>query len=132
RLVPKDPILVKHQLTVYILTLSLHDALPILRSNENSLIFTSSMLAMRGCHGYTIKYSVRMMRFQNTLNCGDDNVLANKHDLAERSEEHTSELQSRENIVCRLLLEKKKYIQDYTQTRMNHYMRSYIYIHYSD
>src|SRR5690606_41941032 len=27
---------------------------------------------------------------------------------AERSEEHTSELQSRENIVCRLLLEKKK------------------------
>src|SRR5690606_39971942 len=27
--------------------------------------------------------------------------------LAERSEEHTSELQSRENLVCRLLLEKK-------------------------
>src|SRR5690606_41472000 len=27
-----------------------------------------------------------------------------------RSEEHTSELQSRENIVCRLLLEKKKSI----------------------
>src|SRR5690606_41584372 len=28
-----------------------------------------------------------------------------------RSEEHTSELQSRENLVCRLLLEKKKHIQ---------------------
>src|SRR5690606_41726100 len=28
--------------------------------------------------------------------------------LAVRSEEHTSELQSRENLVCRLLLEKKK------------------------
>src|SRR5690606_41917592 len=28
--------------------------------------------------------------------------------LAARSEEHTSELQSRENLVCRLLLEKKK------------------------
>src|SRR5690606_40030060 len=28
---------------------------------------------------------------------------------ARRSEEHTSELQSRENLVCRLLLEKKKY-----------------------
>src|SRR5436309_9722141 len=28
-----------------------------------------------------------------------------------RSEEHTSELQSRENLVCRLLLEKKKYRQ---------------------
>src|SRR5690606_40058646 len=29
----------------------------------------------------------------------------------DRSEEHTSELQSRENLVCRLLLEKKKQIQ---------------------
>src|SRR5690606_41419997 len=29
-------------------------------------------------------------------------------DLCARSEEHTSELQSRENLVCRLLLEKKK------------------------
>src|SRR5690606_7917070 len=28
--------------------------------------------------------------------------------LQRRSEEHTSELQSRENLVCRLLLEKKK------------------------
>src|SRR5690606_41210930 len=28
-----------------------------------------------------------------------------------RSEEHTSELQSRENLVCRLLLEKKKHTQ---------------------
>src|SRR5690606_42159426 len=28
-----------------------------------------------------------------------------------RSEEHTSELQSRENLVCRLLLEKKKLIE---------------------
>src|SRR5207302_5564889 len=33
-----------------------------------------------------------------------------------RSEEHTSELQSRENLVCRLLLEKKKTnTQDYTK-----------------
>src|SRR5436309_11380573 len=28
--------------------------------------------------------------------------------VGSRSEEHTSELQSRENLVCRLLLEKKK------------------------
>src|SRR2546430_10854217 len=28
-----------------------------------------------------------------------------------RSEEHTSELQSQSNLVCRLLLEKKKHIQ---------------------
>src|SRR5690606_41041394 len=30
-----------------------------------------------------------------------------QHDEGLRSEEHTSELQSRENLVCRLLLEKK-------------------------
>src|SRR5690606_41384127 len=32
---------------------------------------------------------------------------------ARRSEEHTSELQSRENLVCRLLLEKKKQINQH-------------------
>src|SRR5690242_21617791 len=31
-----------------------------------------------------------------------------EHDAAVRSEEHTSELQSHVNLVCRLLLEKKK------------------------
>src|SRR2546422_7146603 len=31
-----------------------------------------------------------------------------RHPLARRSEEHTSELQSRLHLVCRLLLEKKK------------------------
>src|SRR5690606_41962859 len=31
-----------------------------------------------------------------------------RQDAYNRSEEHTSELQSRENLVCRLLLEKKK------------------------
>src|SRR5690606_40537903 len=34
-------------------------------------------------------------------------VLAFHEPLPTRSEEHTSELQSRENLVCRLLLEKK-------------------------
>src|SRR2546429_7063920 len=33
----------------------------------------------------------------------------------ERSEEHTSELQSRLHLVCRLLLEKKKILADYTR-----------------
>src|SRR5690606_40937426 len=33
---------------------------------------------------------------------------ANPSRTRARSEEHTSELQSRENLVCRLLLEKKK------------------------
>src|SRR2546430_9403519 len=32
---------------------------------------------------------------------------------AKRSEEHTSELQSQSNLVCRLLLEKKKRIQQF-------------------
>src|SRR2546427_1394744 len=33
------------------------------------------------------------------------------YDVSIRSEEHTSELQSQSNLVCRLLLEKKKYLQ---------------------
>src|SRR5215475_10918458 len=37
---------------------------------------------------------------------------------ARRSEEHTSELQSRENLVCRLLLEKKK-----KQKNLKHYVK---------
>src|SRR5438874_3682949 len=37
-------------------------------------------------------------------------------DAAARSEEHTSELQSRRDLVCRLLLEKKKKIQHNDQT----------------
>src|SRR6478735_11631691 len=35
-----------------------------------------------------------------------------EHALAGRSEEHTSELQSPCNLVCRLLLEKKKHIKN--------------------
>src|SRR2546421_4258664 len=35
-------------------------------------------------------------------------------DLDDRSEEHTSELQSRSDLVCRLLLEKKKKTQTVT------------------
>src|SRR3712207_6936933 len=38
----------------------------------------------------------------------DDGQVALLRDLLERSEEHTSELQSRQYLVCRLLLEKKK------------------------
>src|SRR6266700_5035797 len=39
-------------------------------------------------------------------------ILAHSPPLPFRSEEHTSELQSRENLVCRLLLEKKKKIEE--------------------
>src|ERR1035438_10742415 len=37
--------------------------------------------------------------------------------LAYRSEEHTSELQSLRNLVCRLLLEKKTRIESWTETK---------------
>src|SRR5690606_40028169 len=37
-----------------------------------------------------------------------DHVATARRSSRSRSEEHTSELQSRENLVCRLLLEKKK------------------------
>src|SRR3712207_7660169 len=39
---------------------------------------------------------------------GDADRLARARDRQARSEEHTSELQSRQYLVCRLLLEKKK------------------------
>src|SRR5258707_10850171 len=41
-----------------------------------------------------------------------------------RSEEHTSELQSRQYLVCRLLLEKKKKIQ--RETRVDHLINEQI------
>src|SRR5690625_5543649 len=37
-----------------------------------------------------------------------------------RSEEHTSELQSRGHLVCRLLLEKKKRIEKWTYKALKH------------
>src|SRR5690606_41514903 len=43
------------------------------------------------------------IRMQRSLN-----HVQNWRNVLPRSEEHTSELQSRENLVCRLLLEKKK------------------------
>src|SRR5690606_41380148 len=43
----------------------------------------------------------------------DDEARTNTDPL-DRSEEHTSELQSRENLVCRLLLEKKNRYAVYT------------------
>src|SRR2546430_3005561 len=40
------------------------------------------------------------------------------HPPAVRSEEHTSELQSQSNLVCRLLLEKKKKLFHYVRVRV--------------
>src|SRR2546422_7039654 len=44
----------------------------------------------------------------NHIGFQDDAIAELKQALALRSEEHTSELQSRLHLVCRLLLEKKK------------------------
>src|SRR2546430_7200185 len=43
--------------------------------------------------------------------------------IAYRSEEHTSELQSQSNLVCRLLLEKKKTKYHYPQRQTQHALR---------
>src|SRR3712207_8410073 len=43
---------------------------------------------------------------------GAHDVPAEEHRAAQRSEEHTSELQSRQYLVCRLLLEKKTRLHD--------------------
>src|SRR5690554_8235761 len=82
-----------HTPTTEIYTLSLHDALPI--------CFYSS----DGCFRFNA-YAVFV--FGNTAN-GDT---VEGQQFAVRSEEHTSELQSRPHLVCRLLLEKKKKIKN--------------------
>src|SRR3712207_8653987 len=46
--------------------------------------------------------------------CNRRNIVGGIGTQRSRSEEHTSELQSRQYLVCRLLLEKKKKIQNNT------------------
>src|SRR2546422_2510135 len=75
--------------TTEIYTLSLHDALPI-------WLLCTVMVSLRS----TVSVRSRWM----TLVSSRSMVLR----LSLRSEEHTSELQSRLHLVCRLLLEKKK------------------------
>src|SRR5690606_41673135 len=77
--------------TSAISTLSLHDALPILESGFGSQRGNQNMLSSIA----TLAYDCRRPEFFT------------EQLYAARSEEHTSELQSRENLVCRLLLEKK-------------------------
>src|SRR2546429_845929 len=49
----------------------------------------------------------------------------------ERSEEHTSELQSRLHLVCRLLLEKKKKNTDLTSSHTYYYLKYSTVLHNS-
>src|SRR5690554_7134531 len=46
--------------------------------------------------------------------CGPHPATGNEQQCQGRSEEHTSELQSRPHLVCRLLLEKKKKVAGHT------------------
>src|SRR2546429_4144906 len=81
--------------TTEIYTLSLHDALPI----SNSPLSWQQRRA-------TIAFAPRTVQ--------------NIPDRLRRSEEHTSELQSRLHLVCRLLLEKKKKKQKPTSQPNQH------------
>src|SRR3712207_9023708 len=60
--------------------------------------------------GLTIRPIRTMMNHATTEVFFDDLLVPAGNLIGERSEEHTSELQSRQYLVCRLLLEKKKLI----------------------
>src|SRR3712207_8590158 len=75
--------------TPEIYTLSLHDALPISPDFNKEVVYK-----IKGANR-NLQYDEHTSRSRNWY-------------LEARSEEHTSELQSRQYLVCRLLLEKKK------------------------
>src|SRR5207302_9090929 len=72
----------------------------ILRRPPRSTLFPYTTLFRSACPGGMLSTAARTSAHASRIV-----VSAAIHD---RSEEHTSELQSRENLVCRLLLEKKK------------------------
>src|SRR5690606_41192505 len=96
-----------------IYTLSLHDALPIcLLKNFSNGTIDSSIVSLSFswelntqiielCTRFISRNCTVLQLFVNRLNLCSSFIVE-----AVRSEEHTSELQSRENLVCRLLLEK--------------------------
>src|SRR2546421_10269481 len=79
--------------TTEIYTLSLHDALPISASSAVWCKADSAASVSPMSSSFSPKYFW---------------VMAQSRLMQLRSEEHTSELQSRSDLVCRLLLEKKK------------------------
>src|SRR3712207_7267245 len=80
--------------TTEIYTLSLHDALPISRPARAVSSFTAVGIAHSPAHWRRVPRDAPRAK--------------SIRKYATRSEEHTSELQSRQYLVCRLLLEKKK------------------------
>src|SRR5947208_14733661 len=91
----------KHMATTEIYTLSLHDALPILN-------WLCSMEPPLGLNGISQNADALDFDFDNVAGFHENSGIASVADAARRSEEHTSELQSPDHLVCRLLLEKKK------------------------
>src|SRR3712207_6941154 len=91
--------------TTEIYTLSLHDALPIFQEPLRKVASFTQMLQRR----YEGELDERAHRYIEFAVDGAKRMQDLINDLlAFRSEEHTSELQSRQYLVCRLLLEKKK------------------------
>src|SRR3712207_5533197 len=88
--------------TTEIYTLSLHDALPI----SINLPCTPDQVGgrmTRAMHPRTLSLFADLVALVL-----DRRIAITNTGLFHRSEEHTSELQSRQYLVCRLLLEKKK------------------------
>src|SRR5690606_41691966 len=94
-------------------TLSLHDALPIFAVWSPGFPVLSRRVVIVSPLGKRLAGAMAQLSepavVQDVL-LSTQLVLATGPSLdtqSQRSEEHTSELQSRENLVCRLLLEKK-------------------------
>src|SRR5439155_17291128 len=108
---PSTPFLFNHPAPTQIYTLSLHDALPILLKFR--LPFDDppgSTTSRSDTNNGAVPVTLQMLNGSGTPTDyhGATNSGVAGAFLGGRSEEHTSELQSRGHLVCRLLLEKKK------------------------
>src|SRR3712207_8688613 len=90
--------------TTEIYTLSLHDALPICRAAQHHPRPAAGQVPGVEPAGERLAVPARELALQPRLRL----LRRPGRPLLPRSEEHTSELQSRQYLVCRLLLEKKK------------------------
>src|SRR5699024_12730149 len=91
-------------------TLSLHDALPILNGAGGHDVHqqAKSRELIGQEYGMTGRNMVRYVRCDQLIPAFKEMLDDGSLTLVSRSEEHTFELQSRFDLVCRLLLEKKK------------------------
>src|SRR5207249_11961968 len=92
-------------------TLSLHDALPIYGPDTDRRDAELRCAGrIRGCVGVEVRPERAVGANEDADRPGVPDVDRPEGERGRRrSEEHTSELQSRFDLVCRLLLEKKKY-----------------------